>query len=63
MEEDLPTDESADIGDSPRRNVNLKQPAMKPHDTIVLEFGSGAPSNKSNIVVLEMEKLYVNVYI
>ena len=47
MEEDIPTDESVDIEDSPKRNINLKKPSMKADDTIVLEFGFGASQQKS----------------
>ncbi|XP_052774680.1 katanin-interacting protein-like isoform X2 [Mya arenaria] len=42
VEEDVPTDESENFEESPRRNINLKQP----NDTIVLEFGGGPPPSK-----------------
>ncbi|XP_060552512.1 katanin-interacting protein-like isoform X2 [Ruditapes philippinarum] len=47
VEEDLPSDDDYSPEDSPRRNINLNKPTMKPNDTIVLEFGgSGNSSNK-----------------
>lgn len=54
VEEDLPSDDGMSPEDSPRRKVNLSQPAMKPNDTIVLEFGGGQPSNRSNFFPLNL---------
>lgn len=62
VEEDLPSDDGMSPEDSPRRKVNLSQPAMKPNDTIVLEFGGGQPSNRSNFspFLLDIFLLHVN---
>jgi len=61
VEEDIPTDESVDIEDSPKRNINLKKPSMKADDTIVLEFGFGASQKKSknfnNIWIIRQQYL------
>ncbi|XP_045212183.2 katanin-interacting protein-like isoform X2 [Mercenaria mercenaria] len=46
VEEDLPSDDDFSPEDSPRKQLDLKQPKMKANDTIVLEFGGGQSSNK-----------------
>lgn len=61
VEEDIPTDESGIMEDSPKRNINLKKPTMKPDDTIVLEFGCGLSQNKSKINKHFMSSLYIHL--
>lgn len=62
VEEDLPTDESTNYDDSPRKNVNLKQRPVKPDDTIVLELGGGPPRNKSNLGVYYVLRYYLCLF-
>ena len=45
-DEDIPSDDSlSPAEDSPRRDYS--RPLVKPQDTIVLDFGGGAPGNRS----------------
>ena len=45
VDEDIPSDDSLSPEESPRRDYS--KPLVKPQDTIVLDFGGGAPANKS----------------
>ena len=45
MDEDILSDDSLSQDESPRRDYS--KPLVKPQDTIVLDFGGGAPVNRS----------------
>lgn len=49
MDEDLPSDESMSHDESPCRDYS--KPLVKAQDTIVLDFGVGAPTSKSEYIV------------